>query len=145
MKMGKQVLQIIIAVAFIALLIMPLIMMKQLSEQEINQYTQNNEYEYREAAYGTPRMIERKDVKQYFCFDGMVTSDTYEFIEFKTYEGAEIKSMVSVGDEVKAGDIVAYMAGKEMRAEHNGIVEEVLTYVNGYIKLRSLNELKPHL
>ncbi len=142
MKIKKILLKTIIPVLFIVAFILPIMMMYNLSKQEKKQFKQYDVYDFKETAYGTPCEVERKDIKKYFNFDGVITSNTYEYIEFKQYKNSLIKTVIGVGDEVKVGDVVAYAGKLKITSDYNGIVEEVLSDKEGYIKLRSLDKLK---
>ncbi len=142
MKIKKLSAKIGIGVFFAALIILPLIMMFNLSERETANYQVNSSYEFKEAAYGEPKRVTRQDLKLYYEFSGTVTSSTYEYIDLPESETADIITTVGIGDEVFKDDVVAYLGSKEITTSSNGIVEDVASFAGGYIKLRTFDELK---
>lgn len=142
MKVKNIVIKISVFFGFIILLIVPIVMMYQLSQKEMEQYKQNSTYEFKEVAYGKPCEVTRTDIEQYYTFSGSVTSDTFRYTEFQNYNAEQIKTMVNVGDEVRVGDILAYADKKEIKSKYDGMIEEVLSDSQGYIKIRSFDNLK---
>lgn len=142
MKVKKLPVKIGICVFFAVLMILPLIMMFNLSEREMAKYQVNSTYKFKEAAYGESKRVTRQDLRLYYTFSGTVTSSTYRYIDFPEAEDTDVISTVSVGDEVFKGDIVAYIGGKEIISNCNGIVEDVASFAGGYVKLRSFDNLK---
>lgn len=142
MKKSIKIIKIIVVFVFIIMFLMPVFMMYHLSKKEMKQYQQNEIYQFKETAYGEPCQVLREDVEQYYLFSGTVTSDSYKFIEFDESESSEIKTLINMGDEVRTGDIIAYIGDREIKSPYNGIVEEIASYSGGYVKLHSLDELK---
>lgn len=142
MKVKKLPVKIGICVFFAVLMILPLIMMFNLSEREMAKYQVNSTYKFKEAAYGESKRVTRQDLRLYYTFSGTVTSSTYRYIDFPEAEDTDVISTVSVGDEVFKGDIVAYIGGKKIISNFNGIVEDVASFAGGYVKLRSFDNLK---
>lgn len=142
MKVKKLLVKIGIGVFFAALIILPLIMMFNLSEREMAKYQVNSTYKFKEAAYGEPKRVTRQDLKLYYTFSGTVTSSTYRYIDFPEAEEGDVISTVSTGDEVFKDDIVAHVGSKEIISPCNGIVEDVATFSGGYVKLRTFDNLK---
>ncbi len=143
MNVKKLLVKIGIVVFFAVLIILPLIMMFNLSEREMSKYQVNSTYKFKEASYGEPKRVTRQDLKLYYTFSGTVTSNTYRYIDFpQATDEADVISTVSIGDEVFKDDIVAYLGSKEIRSNYNGIVEDMASFAGGYVKLRSFDNLK---
>lgn len=142
MKVKKLLAKIGVGVFFAVLIILPLIMMFNLSEHEMAKYQVNSTYKFKEAAYGEPKRVTRQDLKLYYTFSGTVTSSNYEYIHFPESEATDVISTVSIGDEVFKNDVVAYLGKKKIRSTYNGIVEDVASFAGGYVKLRSFDNLK---
>ena len=132
----------VILVGLILLFVNPIIMMIQLSKKEMEQCKQYDIYQFNEVSYGVPCEVKRQDIEQYYSFSGAVTSDTYQFIEFNNDYNSTIKIVVCVGDEVQTGEVVAYAGSQKIISKYNGIVEEILAHYDGYIKLRTFDNLK---
>ncbi len=139
--MKTKLRNIVVGFIFIILIAMPIILMVSLSEKEMSQYTSNNVYQFKEAAYGTPCSVMRQDIKQYYEISGIVTSDTYRYMNIENNSDEEIRAFVSVGDEIVKDEIIGYVGDKEILSVYNGIVEEISVYGDAYIKVRSLEEL----
>lgn len=140
MRAGKLVLKIFIIVGFMALLIFPILMMKELSESEKEEYRQNNVFEFKEAAYGEGRAVTRKDIEEYVVVDGKVTSDSYEYIDVSEYEDDKVKYKVTIGDEVYKEEIVATIDNLQIKSPCNGIIEDIVQ--GEYIKICNIDEMK---
>lgn len=125
---------------FIILTSMPIFMLIKLSEKEMSQYVSNDTYQFKEVAYGAPCMVMRQDIQQYYMVSGIVTSDTYCYMNIENTLDKEIRTFVSVGDEIAKDEIIGYVGDKEILSLYDGIVEEISTYGNAYIKVRSLEE-----
>lgn len=131
---------IAVVVFFILFGSMPVLVMLMLSQKEMSQYNSNDIYQFKEAAYGAPCMVMRQDIQQYYKVSGIVTSDTYRYMNIENNLDKEIRTSVSVGDEIAKDEIIGYVGDKEIVSLYNGIVEEISTYGNAYIKVRSLEE-----
>lgn len=86
----KIIIKICVGIFFAILLILPLVMMFNLSKQEISKYEVNTNYSFKEAAYGEIKRVTRQDLKLYYNFSGTVTSNSYKYIRFPESESAEV-------------------------------------------------------
>lgn len=140
MRAGKLILKMFIITGFVALMIFPVLMMKEMSESEQTEYRQNNAYEFKEAAYGEGRVVTRNNIEEYVVVDGKVTSDIYEYIDISEGVNDRIKYMFTIGDEVYEEEIIATVDSIEIKSTCNGIIEDIVQ--GEYIKICNIDEIK---
>ena len=138
--MKKKLKALIVVLLFGVFLLLPILLIMQLSKKEMKQYNTNEVYFFKEASYGEPCVVVRQDMQQYYSVSGIVTSDTYHYMKVDDNSGNEIRLSKSIGDEIAKDEIIGYQGEKEITSIYNGIIEEISLFDNGYIKVRSLDE-----
>lgn len=140
MRVGKLFLKALIIGGFIVLLVFPVIMMKELSESEKEEFRQNNVFEFKEAAYGEGRTVTRTNIGEYVVVNGVATSNTYEYIDVSKYMEGKIKYIASIGEEIHKEEVIATVNNIQIKSPCNGILEDIVQ--GEYIKLRNIDKLK---
>lgn len=138
--MKMKVKKIVIFTFFCCLILMPILLMIKMSKKEMSKYHTNDTYQFKEVAYGTPCMVTRQDIQQYYMVSGVVTSNTYCYIDIENKLDKKIRMDVSVGDEISKGEIIGYVGDDEIISLYDGIVEDIVVYSDAYIKVLSFDE-----
>lgn len=122
---------------FLVLTTTPLVMMYKLSLKEQQQYVQDTQYTFREAAYGGIVSVCREDLEQYYVVDGKCISNTYKNIKINSSASSNV--YVDVQEEIFEGQVIAKIDGKDLVSTLDGIVEDVVEGEEGYIKVLSFS------
>lgn len=113
-----------------------------LSIEEQKDYAPATEVEIPELAYGELYTPMRQDLYEQITVSGKVVSNQIDFMELGAYaDVAKLRMLVSVGDYMNEGDLIAYYGGEQVFADRKGIIQEISPGENGYIKLESVTKL----
>ncbi|SES86237.1 hypothetical protein [Anaerobranca gottschalkii] len=118
--------------------IMPVILITYITYLEMENYKTNVDFNITEKSYGSPSLIFRKDLEETVVIRGIITSNTFKFVEWNN--NTRVRLLVSVGQEVKKGDILLTFSNGNVTSPVNGLIEEINVFDN-YIKIKSFEEL----
>lgn len=133
--------KIVIAIgAFI--IIIPIILISYISYLEMKKYEPKINYKIEEKSYGNPTPILRTTIDEKFSIKGKFTSTSFAFVDIKNQNFENTKTVVAVNDEVKKGEVLAYIKDKPIYSNVNGIVSEIdVMKQNGNFKILNLDKL----
>ena len=140
MRIGRFILKTFIIAIFIAFIVLPIAMMKKLSDSEKEEYRQNNVFEFKETAYGEGRCVTRATIEEYVIVDGIVISDSYEYIDVSNYNDGQVRYNYNIGDEIYNGDAIAVADNNYLKSPCNGIIEDIVK--GDYVKVRNIDKIK---
>lgn len=124
------------------IIILPITSITYVSYLEIQKYKPKTNYILSQVSYGEPKQIMRTNLEENLLIKGKFISKSYKFIDVKNNDVENIKTTISVNDEVKKGDILFYLNSKPVYSNVNGIICELdLDRQNGYIKLLDIDNL----
>lgn len=136
--MKKVVVVIILFILFIA----PLGLISYVSYLEMKKYEPEEIMKVQEKSYGEPVLITRTNMSETFELNGTFISQTYNFVELNNKSGDIVKTLVSYNDEVKKGDVLAYINNTPVLSPVNGIITDLRAeQENGFIKLLDIEDL----
>ena len=136
MKTMKSLLTCIFWLLVIALMVAPLGLIYQISNDEMAQYTTPTAPVLRETAIGSIAKATRQDVAVYVTVSGSFTASesVYQELDYKNPD--KIRWLVSHGDEVQVGQVIGTYNGENVVSEHTGIIEEMNTYgTDAYLRI----------
>lgn len=140
MRISKYILKTFIIAIFIAFIVFPIAMMKKLSDSEKEEYRQNNVFEFKETAYGEGRCVTRATIEEYVIVDGIVISESYEYIDVSNYNDGQVRYNYNIGDEIYNGDAIAVADNNYIKSPCNGIIEDIVK--GDYVKVRNIDKIK---
>ncbi len=142
MKILKAIISGIFWLLILVLMVAPLGIIFQISRQEIAQYAAPEMPEYVQTAFGRAVKVQRQDVVDYVKLGGTFVSDTYAYQELEYKEVNNIRWSVSVGDEIRVGQVLGTLDGEEVLATETGILVEMDTYSSdAYLRYRLLSPI----
>ena len=136
MKILKSFLTCIFWLLVIALMVAPLGLIYQISNDEMAQYTTPTAPVLRETAIGSIAKATRQDVAVYVTVSGSFTASesVYQELDYKSPD--KIRWLVSHGDEVQVGQVIGTYNGENVVSEHTGIIVEMNTYgTDAYLRI----------
>ena len=136
MKILKSFLTCIFWLLVIALMVAPLGLIYQISNDEMAQYTTPTAPVLRETAIGSIAKATRQDVAVYVTISGSFTASksVYQELDYKSPD--KIRWLVSHGDEVQVGQVIGTYNGENVVSEHTGIILEMNTYgTDAYLRI----------
>lgn len=136
MKILKSILTCIFWLLVIALMVAPLGLIYQISNDEMAQYTTPTAPVLRETAIGSIAKATRQDVAVYVTVSGSFTASeiVYQELDYKSPD--KIRWLVSHGDEVQVGQVIGTYNGENVVSEHTGIIMEMNTYgTDAYLRI----------
>lgn len=146
MKILKAIISGIFWLLILALMVAPLGIIYQISQQEIAQYAAPEVPEYVQTTFGRAVKVQRQDVVDYVKLGGTFVSDTYAYQELEYKKVGNIRWSVSVGDEIQAGQVLGTLDGEEVLATVAGILVEMNTYASdAYLRYRLLSPIELQL
>lgn len=141
--MKKILRNIVLALALLAVLVLPVAALAAISQLEKAQYTTAPDIQLEELAYGDICSVFRTDMEQTVTVtSASVVSTAVKFIELNGYaEPYNIRFLISHGDHIHAGDVIGYYQGEPIEATLSGVVRAISTGSDSYIMLESLDDL----
>lgn len=125
--MGKKIIKALFWLLIIALLVLPLGLIYQISLSEMEEYTPSDSPVIRQVSIGTPVKAYRTDIKLYETVSGSFTSTEVAFMELDYKKPYEIRWIVSYGDEIEVGQVLGYYYGEEVISTVEGIISNINT------------------
>ena len=127
--------KVLFTLLVVALLLLPLGLISQISQREMEAYAAPELPELREMAYGDIVETSRMDVAETISVSGAFVSRAYAYQELGSVDSAGFRWEVSVGDEVHEGDRLGTYKGRNVTAEFDGILDEINPYASSpYIR-----------
>ena len=143
MRILRGILSGVFWLLILALLIAPLWMIYHISQQEMTQYAAPKVAEYVQTAFGRAVKVQRQDVVDYVKLGGTFASHTYAYQELDYKRANQIRWVVSVGDEIREGQVLGTLDGQEILAQMGGILAEMNTYASqAYLRYRLLSPIE---
>lgn len=143
MKIWKALLKGLFWVLIIALMIAPLFLIYQISNEEMQEYATPEAPYLRETAIGAARQATRQDVYEYITVSGTFTSSAYEYIELNYKTPSSIRWIVGIGDEIQEGQVLGTYKGEDVVSTLTGILVEMNTYSSdAYLRVRLLEPVE---
>lgn len=129
--------KIVFIVSMIILYCIPVVFICLLSASEVDKYSQDIEFEFKEMAYGEIASVIRMDMREYYSFDGSFVSDTEKIVEVPY--NATI--YVNENEETFRNTVIATVNGNEVTADINGVVSSIDYGENTTIKIKDISSL----
>lgn len=133
----KGIKKVIFVVSMIVLYCIPIVFICLLSAFEVDKYSQDIDFEFKEMAYGEVSPVIRIDMKEYYSYDGTFINDKEKTVEVPY--NATIH--VTEDEEVFADTVIATVNGNEVTAEINGIVSLINYGESITIKIKDISSL----
>lgn len=138
----KKVRNCLLALVIVALAILPIVTVYQISQAEQAQYVPpTNSYDLKPMAYGAPIPVTRQDLSETITLSGTVVSTAVIYEELNLREPYDLRLLVSTGDPLAVGDLIGYYHGEEIRATKSGIIRSIGMGSDAYVELWSLEDL----
>lgn len=121
-------LKIPIAILFIALLLVPLVLIWALTNMEMQQYEQVYIPTVAIKSYGDPVPVERRDMKEFITISGTYVSVEQFFMELPRMKNAySARLLVNIGDYIYKDEIIGYSEDglTEILSTENGVIREI--------------------
>lgn len=132
--MGRKILKSLFWVLILALLVLPMILISQISSAEMAAYTPSDSPEIRQSSVGTPRQATRTNLQLSVTVSGTYTSTEVAFMELDGENADLIRWLVSVGEEVQIGQVLGYCNGQEVISTVEGKLRSISTAAdNAYL------------
>lgn len=129
--------KVLFALLVVALLLLPLELISQISQREMEAYAAPELPELREMAYGDIVEAMRMDVAETIPVSGTFVSRTYAYQELGSVDSADFRWEISSGDEVHQGDSLGTYKGRVVTADCDGVVDEINPYgTSPYIRYK---------
>lgn len=128
MKILKSILCAVFWLLIIALLVAPLGLIWQISQEEQEEYAAPDAPILRETAVGDLAQAERQDVPEYITISGTFTSTEHAYMELNARQASSIRWVVSIGDEIQEGQVLGTYKGDPILSTVTGILVEMSTY-----------------
>lgn len=141
MRTIKRILTVLFCIILIAVLVAPVGILYYISEEEQAQYQPDSIPTVEEMAYGDIVDIRRRDMSETITLSGTVVSVSDFFVELNVKDPYSLRFMVSVGDVIHPGDLIAYNGDKEILSEAYGMIREISLGSDSYLRMASLEDL----
>lgn len=128
MKILKSILTGAFWLLIIALLVAPLGLIYQISQDEMAEYATPEVPILRETAVGDVAQATRQDVAEYVILSGSFTSTEFGYMELSSKQASAIRWIVDIGDEIQEGQILGTYKGKDIVSTVTGILTEMNPY-----------------
>lgn len=138
MKIVRMLLKGLFWLLIMALLLAPVGLILQISQEEMKQYETPEVPILREVALGTVLQAEARDVKEYLQIGGTITSSTYAYMGLDYETVQDIRWYVDIGDEIQEGQLIASGPYGQVIAAATGIVRafHLESRVDCYVKVQ---------
>ena len=137
----KKVATTVFCVFLICLLLAPVGILYFISQNEQAQYQPEPVPVVEELAYGDVLPVVRRDIYETIKINGTVVSASDFFVELKARDPYDLRFMVSVGDVIHPGDLIAYDGSKKIVSDAYGLISEISLGNDPYLRLCSLEDL----
>ena len=128
MKLLKSIFVGAFWLLIIALLVAPLGLIWQISQDEMAEYAAPEVPVLQETAVGDVVQAIRQDVQEYVILSGTFTSTEYAYMELNARQASSIRWVVDIGDEIQEGQVLGTYKNTEIISSVSGILVEVNTY-----------------
>lgn len=125
--MGKKLVKALFWVLILALLVLPLGLIYQISQAEMEEYAASDSPVIRQSSIGTPVQATRMDLDLYVTVSGSFTSTEVAFMELDYKKPYDIRWIVSYGDEIQVGQVLGYYYGEEVISTVEGTISNINT------------------
>ena len=125
--MGRKLLKALFWVLILALLVLPLGLISQISKAEMEEYAAAESPVIRQSSIGTPVQATRMDLDLYVTVSGSFTSTEVAFMELDYKKPYDIRWTVSYGDEIQVGQVLGYYYGEEVISTVEGTISNINT------------------
>lgn len=126
----------------IALLVLPLGLISQISSAEMEEYAPADSPVIRQSAIGIPVKATRQDVELRVNVTGNFTSTEVAFMELTQRKSYNIRWTVSYGDEIQVGQVLGYYNGDPVISTVEGILRDISTSTgNAYLSVDCFSPL----
>ena len=115
MKFLKKCTVVLFWLLIIALMLMPLGILYQISLDEMKAYQTPEAPELVEVAVGGLAQAYRADVAEFVTVNGVYTSKSYAYMELDPKKASAIRWIVDAGDEIQEGQVMGTRRDKENR------------------------------
>lgn len=136
MKFVKSIVICLFWLLIIALMVAPLGLIFQISQDEMAEYATPTAPVLRETAVGNIAQANRQDVAVYVTVSGTFSSNSYTYQELNQQNPGMIRWIVSVGDEITEGQVLGTYKGEDVVSSVTGILLEMNTYASSGAYLR---------
>ncbi len=128
MKIAKKVFKCLFWVLIVALLLAPVGLIYELSNQEIARYQMPDPPQFVQTSYGTVVRAERRDMAETLAVTGKFISETlaYQELDYKT--PSRIRWTVKAGQEVQEGQVLGTYLGEDIISQYSGKLSAINTY-----------------
>lgn len=137
----KKTGMVLLFLLLLALLIAPVGALWMISLQEQAQYLVQPVPVVEELAYGEILSVRRMEIRETVELSGTVVSIEEFFMELPCKNPYALRFMVSVGDVIHSGDLIAYEGEKALYSTADGLIGEISLGEEPYLRLHALQAL----
>ena len=140
MKLLKSIFVGAFWLLIIALLVAPLGLIWQISQDEMAEYAAPEVPVLQETAVGDVVQAIRQDVQEYVILSGTFTSTEYAYMDLNARQASSIRWIVDIGDEIQEGQILGTYKNTEIISTVSGILVEMNTYsASPYLRVQQFS------
>lgn len=130
MKKLRAIATLLFWVLILALLVAPIGLLWNISQEELTEYATPEVPIFRETAVGNIKQATRQDVSECIILSGVFTSTEYEYIDLSSRYASSIRWEVKVGAEVQEGQVIGTYQDETITSPVAGILDEINTFSN---------------
>lgn len=144
MAVFRKLLKCMFWMLICVLLILPIGLIYQITNNEIKQYMPPDIPKLQETAIGGICQVQRTDIKEYVQLDGVFVSTKFFDIDLDYRQIQDIRWFVNVGEEIQEGQVLASGKKGDVVSPCTGIIKEMNTYSqnNSYIRVQMLTPVE---
>ena len=142
MKIVKSLLRGLFWVLIVVLLLAPVGLIYQISNQEIARYQMPDPPQFVQTAYGAIVQATRMDVEELVSVSGTFISNTTVYQELDVESPGNIRWTAKVGQEVQEGQVLGTCQGENVVCQYNGKLLAINSYgTEPYLEIQLLTPL----
>lgn len=120
--------KMILGLCLLALVVLPLGLIYEISQREMEQYAVPEIPVFQESAYGKLYQAARMDIYETVTVSGSFQSYSYTFMELEQRYPDRIRWFVDVGQEIREGDVLGVYMGDDVVSTVSGVLVSMQTY-----------------
>lgn len=131
MKILKTMLKALFWLLILALLVAPMGLIYQISQEESKRYQSPTPPVIQETSFGRPCMASKMDLEESAVVSGTFLSNQRIYVDLKQSEPSRIRWLVQPGEEIQVGQVIGTYKGDDVLSEVDGILETIQAYQEG--------------
>lgn len=108
-----------------------------ISELEKSKYVEDVEFNFEISSYGEVKVIERRDIYEYYIIDAVVTSIEEQTMKLE----ADSELLFEINEEISANQVIARNNNNEVKSTFDGIITDIIYEDKITVKYINLDKL----